>query len=839
MKIICRTAMKGLRLNKRRTRNTLLGIVLTAALFGLAASFLWAYDCMIRDEIIARTGNWHVKFGAVPSENIKIITGDRNTAAYRIEQTFRIYSEQAPNIDLIKADSEMLEGEGLELVSGRLPNTPGELAVTEAYAAAYPPGEEIQVVLTQHEGEGSVFAEEGETKYYKITDAVFRVVGVLKTEQKSRQKLPSADAYAVFDGGKDLLPGSYSTVYTACYRVFGGVSDWAKQMAESADVPYEMDPIEGKLFPVFYNQELLMTYGVMDRDVETQMVAGMTALLVLVVAFAGSALIYSTFSISVTEKTKFLGMLSSIGATRQQRKKLIFCEAGVYAVVGIPIGLIMSFGIMVLISGGLNTLLHAAMGERFILVPSFPWEVAAAAAGLSVAVVFLSSLVPARRAGKLPPLSAILQTRDIKLPRKRIRPHTFVLRVFGLPALLGIRQIERNRRRFRATTVGLAVSIALALGVSSFLFYSTEAYRMTQNSAGFDVEVLSAGLISDKLEAAREKEKQVQIDRAVRTTSVPAFVAVQRDQLQPWVLDDHKISKDLLTEYIMLITLDEQSLDELCRSLGLQKPGLDGETPTGILLNTVVQWEAGGRLAEKEYFRFREGDMVPLFSNTEAEKPDMEVIVTQVSSGKADWMNKGSCYLVVSEEAMRRMHYDFSNLQSTNCYYWTKDHKELTDAFIKDVQATGLHPLDRAEYENQQRQMQTAVAGGGYGFVGVIALLCILNLHGMLVADLQLRSKEFALLKCQGMTMKDLRRMTAFESLWYSVRTLLIALPGGFCVNAAVYYIMQGAYGMAFRWPWQAYLLAAVIVPVLILVFMLSAARRNRIMTPAEGLRTE
>ena len=56
--------------------------------------------------------------------------------------------------------------------------------------------------------------------------------------------------------------------------------------------------------------------------------------------FGSILLIYNAFSISVSERTKQFGLLSSIGATKRQLLRSVLFEALFLSVIGIPLGIL-------------------------------------------------------------------------------------------------------------------------------------------------------------------------------------------------------------------------------------------------------------------------------------------------------------------------------------------------------------------------------------------------------------------------------------------------------------------------------------------------------------------
>src|SRR5699024_11534500 len=59
-----------------------------------------------------------------------------------------------------------------------------------------------------------------------------------------------------------------------------------------------------------------------------------------IIIIGSVSLIYNAFAISVSERSRHLGMLSSVGATRKQKRNSVFFEGFVIGAISIPLGII-------------------------------------------------------------------------------------------------------------------------------------------------------------------------------------------------------------------------------------------------------------------------------------------------------------------------------------------------------------------------------------------------------------------------------------------------------------------------------------------------------------------
>ena len=81
-----------------------------------------------------------------------------------------------------------------------------------------------------------------------------------------------------------------------------------------------------------------------------------------VIIIGSVSLIYNAFAISVSERSRHLGMLSSVGATKRQKRNSVFFEGLIIGLISIPIGIIcglVGIGITFLF---INSMIQGALG---------------------------------------------------------------------------------------------------------------------------------------------------------------------------------------------------------------------------------------------------------------------------------------------------------------------------------------------------------------------------------------------------------------------------------------------------------------------------------------------
>ena len=205
------------------------------------------------------------------------------------------------------------------------------------------------------------------------------------------------------------------------------------------------------------------------------MLYGLVAILFGLIFLGSVALIYNSFSISVSERTKQFGLLKSIGATKRQMRRTVLTEALLLCMAGIPAGLLLGCGGIGLTLRFLQPAFDSFIqidgveGVRIHLTLALP--ALALAAGIGLLTALVSAWIPAKRATRLSPMAAIRQSRDVKIRARELKGSKLTSWLFGFPGLLAAKNFKRSRKQYRSTVISLFMSIVLFISAFTFSDY--------------------------------------------------------------------------------------------------------------------------------------------------------------------------------------------------------------------------------------------------------------------------------------------------------------------------------------------------------------------------------
>jgi putative ABC transport system permease protein len=175
--------------------------------------------------------------------------------------------------------------------------------------------------------------------------------------------------------------------------------------------------------------------------------------------FVGGFLIFNSFNMTVLQRMREIGMQRTLGATRSMITRSVLIEALYLGVVGALLGL----GLGVLLAKGLIALMQSigfpVGGLR--LTPLAP----IAAVGTGVVTAAIGALTPARRAGRIAPVRAILGTHGVRTsprPRRAVVGAALIAPGAAGIFLLGAADETTNL----VAAAGIAGTIAVFFGIA-------------------------------------------------------------------------------------------------------------------------------------------------------------------------------------------------------------------------------------------------------------------------------------------------------------------------------------------------------------------------------------
>ena len=585
MKLVRHLTWQNMKSAKARTLVTILGIVLSAAMFTAVTTMGMSLRSYLLEAELAERGDYFLRYDYGTMEDLESLRRDPSVTQLGT-LTAQGYAEISPEGDGIptqifaSGDRNFFEMIPVNLLDGRLPENGSEIVISEQLqdllkasgvpcAVGDPLALQVGTVYadTSLELPGSGIPFEGTYTICGISE------GLLYLEDSS---LGLGHILTFDDGTADGLWGRFY------------VKTQPRDALPLADAFGTGERTYGMGLSVNYN--LLNLYGASKYNNINDMIAGFAVVLILIIMAGSVSLIYNAFSISVSERTRQFGLLSSVGATRRQIRQSVLTEALYLSAVGIPLGILSGYaGIAVtlhLTHGLVDDLLWTADAHDIILKAVPSWTAFLVAAVVALISVLISAWIPARRATKITPISAIRQTQEYQIPKHGIRAGKWSQKLFGLPAALARKYYTVNKRKYRATVVSLTISMVLFVCAGSFVQQLNAVAADQANTDNFDFDVLIQSQEElDKLRshpAVRDSAIVVQ-DYANAVIPEDAFTSGYREawnQSREFYRNDMTIgSKRVSIRY-----LEDDVLREFLHTQKLDpEPYLDSENPAALV----------------------------------------------------------------------------------------------------------------------------------------------------------------------------------------------------------------------------------------------------------------
>ena len=146
---------------------------------------------------------------------------------------------------------------------------------------------------------------------------------------------------------------------------------------------------------------------------------------------------------------------------------------------------------------------------------------------------------------------------------------------------------------------------------------------------------------------------------------------------------------------------------------------------------------------------------------------------------------------------------------------------------------------NNAENARQTKKLFLLIAIFLYGFIIVITLIGITNIFNTITTNMQLRRKEFAMLKSVGMTSNEFNRMIRLETIFMGSKSLFYGLPIGMVFSYLIYLKLGKPEGLPFAFPYMAVLIAVLAVFLLITGIMKYSMSKIKRQNTIETIRND
>lgn len=846
MSILNDLTIKNLKLNKKRTIVTIVGIILSTALMvGIGLLFSSFQDYMIR-ETISYNGKYEAEYGDVSLDKLNSI--DKKDFSYFYQKAigfskFDSANEYKPYLYISSVNKEYFNE--LHLISGRFAENDSELVISNHIntngGASYKIGDIITLKYGERVIEGVNTLANNE--YYEeetlniVGEKTYTIVGIV---ERSNFEDYSASGYSTFTLDMNDKDGTVN--------VFVMFNNKKKIIKQSEDLAKKL----GYNNAISYNSTLLALYGESTYGNIMKSMITMIVIMLSLVSIGCIVVIYNSFAISVMERKKEFGLLSSIGATKKQLSYTVFFEALIEGIIGIILGICGAYigiGTVILI---INNLIGDILVLKLNLVTNIVFIIIPVI--FMILVIFISALVPSRRAAKVSPIEAIRQNDDIKINKKKIKTGKLVNKLFGIEGEIALKNIKRNKKKYRVTIVSLFISIVLFISFSSYMNYTIDTASNVMGEVPYDYQISYFG--DDNDIDALDK-----ISEIIKSNDVKEYVSYSASNLSiigNYIYSDEyldfyksaygddgiKALTNLKYQYISIYILDDISYNKYKELIGLDKDSV-------ILLNKFKGVSYGNnKRVNYDIPVINNGDINIKICNFDDNDEDVDttkycnkkidnIFITNKSFDLIEEFSYMSDFKLIVNKKL------YDNISDSGTHYTQyniiSDNTDNIDKLTKE-----LDKYDNVNYTNVKESMKQAnnmilvVKILMYGFIGLITLIGVTSVFNTISTSMALRKREFAVLRSIGLTRKGFNKILFFESLFFGLKSLIYAIPVSLGVTIIIHYALADMMSInSIVIPWKAIIISIVSVFVIVLLTMMYSTSKIKKHNIIEQIREE
>lgn len=925
MNLMKTLTLKNLKLNRKRTIVTIVGIILATALLSALVTLVSSFQYSMIEYQKQKDGDFHVKFSNVKMSELSEFKNNRN-----IESTFETMgmgfakldgckNEDKPYAYVMATDEAGFERGCFKLIEGRMAKNEDEIVIPRHLKTNgridIKVGDEITLDVGKRydsntEGvisENCAYEHEAET----LTDTVtkhYKVVGIMERPGYGMEDYSAAgytfvtysDELAAIDNGTKSEASEADTTLTVYSRYTQkalrnkdavtadiiGVDEKLFEKANNSSVEMSSEEsdrflkeMENAKYDIYMNGYLINYECVFPIDGSFKALFTVAAVVALIIILTSVYCIKNSFNISITEKIRQYGMLTSVGATRRQIKSSVKTEAAMLGVVGIPVGTMSGILASLILVKVVNALSAGWLNVALSFHTSLPALILAVI--LSIATIYFSATGSARRAAKVTPLEAIRNTKEIKIKSAKLKTPAIIGRIWGIGGVISYKNIKRNNKKYRTTVTSIVICSVTFIVISYFMSMAFSVVGMSYASADYniginmsckkDIDIEKFSKLLSGIEGAEDYLVGAGYDFDV---SKPEYTKEYGEYCRQLYDDSEDVS-----QMFLITVLDDKSYDKYASDAGIKNAAAGA-----ILVNKCtfdVYNENSSKYAKKEMelYKYKAGDTIECGYNVydDASSDDNAVeggteSSTEDNSGYVDeeTINNGvrktvdvtiagvtdkvpigykgysNTLLFMNQKGFESLWGDGKNgneikpgYASYSAYVVAENADEYQDTFEKETEGNPEYSQISFYVSNLDKQMRdekslfTLLGVFVYGLIVVIALIGITNIINTLSTGMELRSREFATLRSIGMTDKQFVGMVRLESVFISVKALVIGVPLGILISYLLCVMMNRMDdAIIYEPPYKAIILCIVVVIMLIYAIMklsMTKLRHNNI----------
>ncbi len=559
----------------------------------------------------------------------------------------------------------------------------------------------------------------------------------------------------------------------------------------------------------------------------------------LILIIISSVIIYNIFSVSVSERTKELGILRAIGCPPWKLKAMILIEGMLITIVFIPIGILL---------GNWTTrfIIKAITGiDNLGTVSTLDPKITLIAVGIGLLTSFIGTYFPARRASVISPMEAIIGGDNSSLKGRNVKLNLDkpLFKALSFEGNMAVINIIRNKKRFLSTCLSLIITITMFMTVN-YVIGSTNPVAVFKESFKVDFKINSkSGLSLEKVSSVEGLDVTLKLKRRGTTMELPKekfteeglkaynefgeineyisqCISSERYQIEINVLGYSDEELEALKQYVIDGEIDIDKIKEGDTIILVQN--IDGLNYTNLSVGDEVQPSFSKLDDNGEYI----GGTFPKFKIGAIVSEDA---IKGLPMNKEDTKMLSSVLILpdsVVKDHMNLIRYQYWEGKVKDGYNYEEVEEQLRGVTDSDKGATLFsyrEELEKVKVNNAQ------IIFAMYSIVIVIAIVSIINLINIMNMSAIMRKREFGFLRAIGLSKKQVKKIIMWEGAIYGVVSSIVAAILTICTSAIVTKNSVVWLGQSISWHIPIVAMAITLI-VTVIITLLSSILPSRML---------
>lgn len=828
MKLFTKLSLNDIKLNKKRSIVTIIGIILSVVLITATISIYSSLISSITNFIINKNGDFHVAFYDVPNEKItafknskqvNIINSVDNIGYAKINSR----NESKPYV-LIKAFKEAaIKDLSIKLIKGRLPKNDKEILIPIHLESNAGLKLKINDYVTLDVGDRVLnqkllkqFDElNTNEELINLKRNTYKVVGIIEKPSLFIEDSTSP-SYTLITGKKDFnnckadlyiryTKNSKNNLYKTTGDLLGIDGKILEKTFKGKFTEKEYDSLAKEMnkakYTISFNDKLVMleTNPLKDEDIKS--ITDIVLIIAFIIVLTSIFCIKNSFDISMYDKMKNFGILASVGATKKQIRKCATFESLLLGSVAIPIGIVLGIiSSYFLIKIG-NIYFFNKLISNITLIYNISTTSIIISIFISILTIYLSSVKSAKKASKISPIMIIRKNDNTY--NKHIKSNKFINKVFGISGTIAYKNVKRNKKKYRIIILSLVIAITTFIVLTSsfdLIFKSIKTiYNTDDYNIHYSINVTNNDLLYRKVLSTTQLDN---IDR----------FSIIRSQGARIIIDNEKDNN-----YININSLGSEEYKKYINELGLKYDDIKDKI---ILIDynkscTYDEKKDKNICESKREFSLNAGDIAEIITTTNKK---INLTLGYITNKKPFSLKKEvNSMAIISDELFDKLIQDKTSL---SLYFSSPNSAKLQNEINSILQNYNYNLNNVDEQVKSMQNFYKLISIFLYIFIGVIVLIDLTTILNTIITNIDFRKQEFAIFRSIGMTSNEFNKMIGLESIFIGLKTIIYSLPIAIILCLIVYNTINQEANIEFHLPFVPILISYIFVSMLIYIIM-------------------